>query len=307
MADNSAVEEIEKARKKVRFLDRLLTLLVVYMFFIPVIDMVVFKKTVIDGRSVESLLLFAQYVGGLICMLVIIGASNREINKIKKLYKKGFVKEVLSQRLPGATYRWTRGFLESQVKNFGITRMDNVFRSEDYLKAEYKGIRYEQADVLIEHQFPSHRAMNSTIFKGRMFRFRGLPARISYISIYSRNYKQRGGIKIWKDPETGQKIRQGNFSCKDKDFDSKFEVYAVKEQELLALMTPEFMKLLQNMLERYSSLAFQFEEDNLYVALNTSRDTFDLEMVRRVDLQKERERIHEDIQDIESIVDVLVH
>lgn len=308
MTENYAVTEIEKARKKCRFFEKVEILIVVYMFAIPLVALFVFKKTSIDSRSPEALLLGAEYIAGFVCMMVVFCAADKEVKKIKKLYKAGFVTAVLSERIPGAVYKGNKGFLEPWVKNFNIIQMDNVFYSEDYIKAEYQGICYEHADVTIEHQFSRPRATNMKIFKGRMLRFRGLSGQsgqISFIGIYSHTYKHRAPLKMRENPETGKKQMPAKYSCKDEDFDRSFEVYAMKDEELLTLMTPGFMQLLKTMLQRYFSIALVFEDNNLYMALGTDRDTFDVEMAHKVDLQKERERIHRDIQDIEDVIDVL--
>ena len=96
---------------------------------------------------------FAQSSSGMIIGLLVAAAGIPfcigTTKKYKELYKEIFVQVPLKKNFDNVFYAWKSGFNEHTVRNFRLFDMGNIFSSEDYLKASYKGINFELSDVTI--------------------------------------------------------------------------------------------------------------------------------------------------------------
>lgn len=71
------------------------------------------------------------------------------------------------------------------------------------------------------------------------------------------------------------------------------------------LLDPRFMQMLKNLLGRYPSIGFHFRENEVYIAIETSRDTFDCDMNESVDYIYEKEMLKGDLNQIKGIIEAL--
>jgi hypothetical protein len=68
------------------------------------------------------------------------------------------------------------------------------------------------------------------------------------------------------------------------DFNKKFKVFAEEELTAFYILTPDIMEAIFNLEKRNPGrISMSFLGDHLYVAINNNRDTFELQMFRKID------------------------
>lgn len=288
MGAHEVVQKLEELRKK-RLLYSKLSLLIVFM---PIIIMFVTSMLGID-TSAPFLCMFIV-VGG----VIIISTKNGKITaEYKKLYKENFVVSLLNEVFDNVQYDYERGFEQRYVGDFGLTRLGNRFRSEDYLRASYKGINFEQSDVVIQYHTSGKNSHTTTYFRGRMFAFEFPYKSVSSVQVFSEKYPYRAGI-------TGNN-RAKPVSMESDLFNKEFDVYSVEAMDAFYVLTPQMMEKIQSIKQRYNHVAMNFKGNRLYMGIWTSRDSFDGDMSRAINYVEEREATLKDASVITGIIDAL--
>ena len=101
--------------------------------------------------------------------------------------------------------------------------VDQDFLSEDYLKASYNGIKFEQADITCTlPNYGSKSNPSEHILYGKIMEISGLPIKVSEIQIYTNYFSHRGRYR-----NSGNK----SYDTSDKSFDNCFQVYTRNEKE----------------------------------------------------------------------------
>lgn len=215
--------------------------------------------------------------------------------EFKTLYKSEFGRAILYESLEDVEYIENQGFSEKMVNSFDVVSWGNRFSSEDYLKAKYRGITFEQSDVTIRHKSKDSAAR--TVFKGRVMKF-SYPKTVKDVRICSRK-------TVVINLGSGSEYSSKHVVTEDVDFNNKLDVWSKDQQEGFYLLTPRFMEVLKRLAEKYSYVCFHFKENELYLALETERDSFDCPMDTAVQYEVERARIEADIEETKSIIDAL--
>lgn len=279
------MDKLERLRKHYTLCSKVA--LVGFLLFMGSIFMVaIFKDPQLAIWSVVGLFIAVSPL--------VIGQSNIKY-KFDKIYKKEFVKTVLEEELGEVDYQWKKGFAKKQVENFSLVQSANRFGSSDYLKAQYRGVGFEQADVRITMRTKKN---NNTIpyFIGRMIKLDVSFKTISTVQVFSKAFRHRAlaGIDMKEVVDT-----------EDVAFNKQFDVYAAKEHDAFYALTPQIMEKLKELANRYESIAIRMEADGLYIAINTLRDTFDANVFKQLNFFREMDLLREDVRDITDIIDIL--
>lgn len=212
----------------------------------------------------------------------------------KRLFKGTFVVDILSNHFNQVVYEWEKGYSKEQVKSFGLSRLANKFNSEDYLRGEYKGIHFSMSDVSIEDASTRN---TTTIFHGRMLSF-DFPKYTNFnLQIYSNNFKYAS-----KD-FTKNKLQ--TVSLESAFFNRTFTTKAVNTHEAFYVLTPPFMKRLQNLKEKYETVVINIANGHIYIGLEGCSDTFDYPIDSKLEYQEAKALVEKDIQDIMDVIDTL--
>ena len=109
-----------------------------------------------------------------------------------------------------------------------------------------------------------------TYFLGRVFRFDFNKEFVgSLIVTESGTPKSRGYEKV---------------KLESIDFNKKFKTYTTEEITAFYILTPDIMEALFTLERRHPGrIGISFLGDNMYVAINNNRDTFELQMFRKID------------------------
>lgn len=220
----------------------------------------------------------------------------------RSLFKKYYVKKILDENFDDVVYDWKKEYPYSKMKRAHII-VDQDFVSEDYLKASYNGIKFEQADILCS--IPNCRHSNGNrsdiALYGKIMEIAGLPIKVSEIQIYTTDFSYEGRYS-----NNANKA----YYTSDKSFIYHFQVYARNEKEAEKILTPALRVKLMELEMINQKFALSFVGNKLYIAINTYRNTFDIQNgLKDIDFEKEKTNIQEDIKEIKewlSIVDIIV-
>lgn len=291
MSVYDSMNELERLRKR----NKLFTTILICAAILPFLSMPYMWIT-----EDTTLMMFFPIIipVSVITVIVMIFKLASSTYQFKALYKKTFVSSVLNDHFSNVMYDWTRGFSENDVKQFGLSKLGNRFRSEDYLSATYNDIKFQQADVTIEYESGSdENSSTTTYFKGRMLAFEFPKNNITSVQLHSKKFKYPA-----KNP-FGYNMRR--ISMESDFFNKTFDVTSANEHDAFYVLTPHLMESIQKIYEKYKNVEMHFTGNNLYVGINGCNDTFDAPSTKKLSYPVEQERIRKDIQDIMDIIDTM--
>lgn len=280
MGAYDTMQKLESLRKKILVFEYLPCVLLLAGFFAPVI-------------TGTNELRFIGIGGGLITA-VVLGVQAPFLRKeYRDLYKNTFVKSMLSSMLDDVEYDWHMGFTEIDVMGFGIIKMGNLFQSEDYIRASYKGVNFRQADVIIKHETGSGKNQRvQTYFSGRMFEFDFSSKSVANVKVFSKQYNSHLNLEDFK------------LETENVAFNKNFKVYSTNAHDAFYILTPHMMEKLMAITKRYATVAFRFAPGKLYVGIVTD-DSFDNKVGKKLSYPEEQDKIKKDVQVIIDIVEMI--
>ena len=212
----------------------------------------------------------------------------------REYYKEVMARPVFSEMLENVEFLWNGGISEWDMEDLRLVFMGNEFESEDHFCAEYKGIKIESADVKIQNtEYMDNLSHTEDIFEGRIVILGGLGKKVKAVQVFSTNFMKRRSAAV---PVT-------TYTTGDKIFDYQFAVAAAEHGEARDLLTPSAMELFRTLYKKYDVVGAQFYEDNLALALGRKGGAFEPQLYKITNLEKERQRIQEDVQDIIDIAE----
>lgn len=262
-------------------------------------------SVVIAGIGILVLItsMFTRYAflfGILGMVMLVVGATRAKGVKgeYQALYKQLFAEEPLRANFDNVFYDWKSGFNESTVRSFQLCAMGNRFRSEDYLRASYRGINFEMSDVTVEYHTSNGKSSSTTVyFRGRMFAF-DFPGQFnSSTRIYTTQHRYRGAQNTPKI----QKVEMESVQ-----FNKDFDVYSTSPHDAFYLLTPQYMEYLDSLSRRYPSMAIHFMGNKLFLGFNEpNKDVFDKkDWLKEASYPEEMEKVQRDIDEIKQVIDM---
>jgi len=230
---------------------------------------------------------------GAICLAM----QKKMANEYKKIYKETFVKGILNEQFDNVEYYGERGFDTNAVKEFGLTKLGNIFKSEDYLRAKYKGINFVQADVTIQYKTYGKNSHTTTYFKGRMFAFEVPEKRVLSVQLFSNNFNYRAG--------TISKFKANKIQMESEYFNREFDIKSVNSMDAFLVLTPPMMEKINKIKSTYGNVGMHFCGNKLYVGINMSGDAFDGDIKRKIDYFEEKQATMRDLNVIKDIIDTI--
>lgn len=309
MISEFAKQEVERLRKRSLLFKSLSKLI---EKFIPVLFVImVIAFFVLPGETnfvIIFFLLLAMHFCVITLGIILSSISERRREEFKSLYKREFVKGILETQFDNLEYVAEDGFSRAEVRDFQLVYLTNKFCSEDYIKTEYKGVMFEQADITMRKQGTNH--VNPIHFKGRMLRLPNPGKRVEDMQIFSRNFNHRasrvsGQAAVYANFLGADVTSSAQSATEDADFNKRFDVYSVNEQDVYELLTPVFRESLKKLAFRYDSVAFRFKGDEFYVAISSQRDFFECSVDKPIQYDEEKKKIIANINEIKILIDTL--
>ncbi|MBR1673348.1 MAG: DUF3137 domain-containing protein [Eubacterium sp.] len=246
-------------------------------------------------RILPTLVIIFSTAGVLIYFKVNGHSSNDDF---KALYKSVFVEDVLGKKFQNLYYAWKTGFPAMAVSSFNLVRMGNRFKSEDYICATYKDVKFETSDVLIQqHTSTGKSSHTTTYFRGRMFVFY-MPRTI------------QASVRITPDgfmytPTSNRHLDK--LDLENINFNKQYNVYATDPHYAFYLLTPSMMERILYLKGKYGYVILNFEADRVFAAvpITAMRDTFDADMSRAIDYPTDRAKAEAEANVICDLMEVL--
>ena len=214
------------------------------------------------------------------------------------LYKQHFVEATLKNVFDDVRFMPDYGFDRDRIAGTNMVSMGNTYSSNDYLKASYKGVSFEQADVYIAMR---SRRSNVTLFRGRWMIFEFNKAFRSDMQVRDAAFRsaKRGG---W----FSEREKMPEIYTESADFNGRFRVFAYDRQEAFYILTPHFMEQLTALNAKMSGpLLLCFLNNRLHIACDSRTDAFEPRILERVDPNTAIHETYRDIALLTQIIDTL--
>lgn len=279
-----SLEQLEELRKKARARKILIAILGAIAIITSVL------LSMFSGISA------LQYLGFALA-IILAKVMDGPIREYSKRYKETFVETELQKSFDNLIYRPFEGLNQLVISSTGMMRRGNSYESNDYIEADYNGVHFAQADVLIERRSSKTK---DTIFKGRYMLFD-----------FNKNFKtnmqiiQRGFVSA-THPNYNSQVKFVEVSVENEAFNNMFCIRAQSEHDAYYILTPHFMeKMMRVTNEIGRRVMFCFVNNQLHVAIFTGKDSFEHSTLHKIDPQKEKEDVIKDIKLITAFVDDL--
>ena len=229
-----------------------------------------------------------------IVLLVKRGKVKKEFNAI---YKNEVVKAVLDRHFEDVYYNYEHGFDRNYVMNMTLITSGNRYRTEDYLRAKYRGVNFEQADVVIENETTDSdgNSTTTTYFRGRIIVI-DFPKQTEFVRTTSKKFGYT------------RHLRKGEYPYVEMEnvvFNKNFYTYARDSVEAFYILTPQMMEKLMEIVGTYGNVGVSCFGGKMNIAINTKRDAFDAKMTRSLQYDREMNDLDQDAALIENLIEII--
>ena len=239
----------------------------------------------------------------IVVMIVFLFKNRKVFAEYSALYKSVFVERALKEAFPGCSYRSEAGIERAELAETGMVNVGDVCRSEDLVAGEYRGMKFRQADVLIQERDTDSDGHTTydTLFRGRWVVFdikKDFKFKLAVVGKSFQVVSLRNNDKLHKFRKV--KLESG-------EFHRRFNVYAQDGFEAFYLQDPAFLVRAEKLGEAYQNrVALFFVDGELHIAVNNFQNSFEAASIRKeIDEKAEIEKVKKDIKLITDIVDSL--
>lgn len=230
-----------------------------FLFYIPI------------GTSNIDLipLIFIGFIsGGLLS-----GIASNKFKKLSNEFKANYLPQEIKKIYPDSTYELNKGFDKEEIYNSKVLSKQDRYFSEDLITGTYEGVKFQVADVKLQDVRSTGKSTTVvTVFQGQVYKFEfNKPFKSNILINQPSFFKNLFG---WNRVKT-----------ESVEFNSELSVYSDNEHEVFYILTPHFMERIYQLDRKYQDkISFSFINNQLYIAINTKKDNFDLRMFRELDL-----------------------
>lgn len=246
-----------------------------------------------------SMIRFVIMAVVVLCIVFVTINYNTKLQRYRALYKEQLVVQVLNEQFTNVFYNYKQGFTESDIKEKAFVRMGNKFHSEDYLRAEYNGVKFARADVRIENETKDNKnnCRYVTYFEGRVYELEFNKKISAGMQICSQNFMY--GV-LPKYLNKKDKVQTENMN-----FNNAFEIHANYDAEAFYVLTPHMMEHIMELSRRFTSLCMNIVGNKMVLAVNSSLDALEPPTNTPINYQAEKNRILAELTEIIAIIDEL--
>lgn len=219
-------------------------------------------------------------------------------------YKNLLVRSALQNTFDDYKFYPSLGIGQNEIRFTNMMQLGNRYKSEDYIKGVYKGVPFEQSDVLIQNVTSTGKTTTTvTYFMGRWMIFQFNKDFRCDLQVREKGFsysKRKNGLFAADD----EKLHKIEFE--DIDFNNKFSVYGQNQAEAFYLLTPQIMEAMRELQEKTNGrIMFCFVHNKLHVAVNDGKDSFNPPVFKNLDIREECLQINNEINLITRFVDLL--
>ena len=222
--------------------------------------------------------------------------TNGDYTAYKNAYKNYFITSTFLKVFTDLSYRHDMEMPYYVLAKTEMIRMGDRYSSNDYTRAKYKDIPFEQADVHIEeeHEDSDGGSTYTTIFRGRYITFDLKKKFSKKLLVASKSFNAE------KHDKTFKKI-----ALESAEFNKNFEVYAQDGFEAYYLLDPAVMERIQKLSTLHNDkIMVCFSDQKMHIAINNHLDSFEPAPANKpIDEQAEFNKVINDIKVITNIID----
>lgn len=281
-------EKVITELKKYRKLEKIYGIISILSFFTS------FLLIFLLGIEKASIALGVMLVFFLIAMYLNNIAKEYDY-KFGTLYKKEFLNSVLFEKFDKIEYNLRKGFTESQLCDFSFVKYSG-FLSKNYLKATYKGNKFEFGDI-----FYSKGSKAITHYSG---------------VILSTNRPIIGINGVWiKTKSMNYDIREFSRNIEEIELEDKvFKKYTVwaykdvkKNNDFNKVFTPEAKEILRilGLTFRCFTISFKKGKMNIFISNDENLLEFDYRC-KDIVWEDEQERMRKHVEKIVLLLDIIL-
>lgn len=213
-----------------------------------------------------------------IVTIIVLGIGLSEYGKVKKGFKNDVLKDMFKTLIPDISYHPEKGLRPEEAYSSEFLKKADRYHSEDYISGKIDDVDFVSSDLKLEERHVQHtkngtRVYYVTYFLGRIFRF-------DFNKVFT------GNLQVL---ETGSPYSRRKFNkvkLESIEFNKKFRIFAEEDLTAFYILTPDIMEAIFNLEKRHPGrISMSFLGDHLYVAINNNKDTFELQMFRKIDEQ----------------------
>jgi len=225
---------------------------------------------------------------------IVVAVVSSRFKRLSIEFKNAYLPKMIAEIYPGSSYYPEQGFIQEDVFSTMLLQRADRYYSEDFISGNYQQIPFESADVKIQRVSHTGKSTTvTTVFLGRVYRFEFLRNFPTSLVLVQPGIGQKWGFDGLNHIET-----------ESIGFNSDFQVFARDEVGAFEILLPQFMEKLQDLDRKYGGkIKLSFLRNTLNVAINSSRDTFDLRMFKPVD-DALFVRIRSELEDVRNIIDI---
>lgn len=228
----------------------------------------------IAGNANQNGLMVIGIIIGL-AGFIVFGIGMGNFSTLKKSFKNTVLKQMFNDIIPGIQYSPETGLSPDIVYSTDFLKRADRYHSEDFLKGELDGVEFISSDVKLEERHVQHTKNGTRVyyvayFIGRVFRF-----------TFNKNFV--GSLQVL---EAGSPRSRGYEKVKLEsiDFNKKFKTFATEEITAFYILTPDIMEAIHKLERRHPGrIGLSFHGEHLFVAINNNKDTFEVQMFRKID------------------------
>lgn len=292
------IEKLEILRKK--GLQRII-IGIILTIFIVVITLIVVIPSMTSIIQIMGFGIFGLVGGSIITSII----SFKPIKRYELGFKEVFVHSALKKIFNNVVYNPEEGLNKSVIGHTGMMNMGDKYSSNDYVSAEYKGIKFTQADVHIEERRTKKdkdgktETYYETIFRGKWMVFD-----------FNKNFKADVQVYTkWFSNATRNNTSNGKFQkieLENAEFNKSFRTYAQSQHDAFYILTPHIMEKIQNLSNNISgNLLLCFIDNKLHVGIQNRKKSFEASIWTKINEEKILEKINSEINIITQFVDEL--
>lgn len=306
---NDYREKILRKRKIVIYIS-ILICIIINLFFLLV--------------SWESLT-FTILASAISCCFMPSIFTNKDIMEFRLLYKKVIVQNIIMECYDNAIYKPTIGLPKERLDKINMLNIGGTFNnkksvdnetyqykdtftgiqysSSDYIKASYKNIIFEQADVSITKEVSDSDGGTRiiTLFDGQWLIFKFDKTFIADFQVYHKD------ISITTTGNLYRKNRLQKVELEDESFNNIYNIYAENPVNVFYVLTPpivEKMKTIRSVIR--GRLIFCFVNNELHIGLYNHKDFFEHNVYQKIEFDETADLIKKDLSVVMSFIDLLI-
>lgn len=291
------IEEIEQLRKKaalMTILGVIIAILVGAGLFLLVIGI---GMDLIQASGVSI-------IAGIVIAWLI---SHIHKKKFTEAFKEKYVLSEFNKRFENVKYNADTGIPGEVIAETRMINMGTDFEANDFLAAEYKGVKFVQSDVQIKEKSYIEindipvRVRNRKIFQGRWLIFDFNKSFKADIQVRQKRFANARVEKIKDANASFKKVEMENM-----EFNEEFKVFAQSEHDAFYILTPRMMERIQKLTRDVDGkLLFCFIDNKLHIAFNNNKDSFEHSVFKKINEQKVEDEVFRDTTVIMNFIDEL--